>query len=284
MLFKSFLKNKSYVFFALCISCFVFSCSEISDPKTEPKKKTGTQQVALKGEIAKNSNAQRILKGTIKTSETSYFKASVKAGKVEKGRLEFKFTYTYDNRGNKVGKKFHNPYDRRLGYESTYTYNDKGNPIEEKSSYPEGNLSVKYTYDGNDNLIEKRQYNSNGRLDWRSTYQYDDKGNLMQYNYYDPVGDLPAKKTYTYDDRGRKIGVKAYNDDGSLSYASTFTYDDRGNQTGVKHYDSDGSLESVSVLEYKYDSEGNWIERVWFNVRGKIKRARNIEERKITYY
>ena len=205
MLFKSFLKNKSYVFFALCVSYFVFSCSEIGDPKTEAKEKTGTQ-------AKKKTDVQRQgLKGKVKTLEHFDFHAkSDKAGKVEKGDLSYKYTYAYDDKGN---------------------------------------------------LIE-----------WKR------KGSL--------VWSLVYKETSTYNDKGNRIESKSYKADGTFLYKSTYAYDDKGNLIERKNYKADGSLDTKYVFEYKYDSEGNWIEKIKFQVKseGGKKEATRITERKITYH
>ena len=114
----------------------------------------------------------------------------------------------------------------------------------------------------------------------RSHFKAEIKGGKVE------KGSLDNKHMYAYDDRGNQIEWKVYNSNRSLNLKHTYAYDDKGNKIEWKSYKDDGSLEAKYVFKYKYDSEGNWIEVITFQVKseGGKREAKEIKERKITYY
>ncbi len=51
----------------------------------------------------------------------------------------------------------------------------------------------------NTNKIEENYYNSDGRLDYKSTFKYDEKENKIEENNYNSYGRLYSKYTFKYE-------------------------------------------------------------------------------------
>jgi len=107
--------------------------------------------------------------------------------------------------------------------------------------------------------------------------------------------------TYDYDDRGRQIG-RITMMAGVSEDQTTWEYDEHDNPirelhertSGELRADESGNLQTMNQTsfkhearyEYKYDSHGNWIERVVsvrYEVNPDFQRS-NIERREIIYY
>jgi hypothetical protein len=107
-------------------------------------------------------------------------------------------------------------------------------------------------------------------------------GNCTEINFCNADSVLEWKYTYRYDDRGNWAEINTCNSDSSLNSKFTYKYDDRNNMTEKNYYRSDGSLLRNYIYKYKYDSKGNWIERIEYYGEANIKNE--ITEREIKYY
>ena len=87
-----------------------------------------------------------------------------------------------------------------------------------------------------------------------------------------------------YDEQNHLIEALTYKADGSIAYKWMFKYDTGGQKVRVSVYDTKGTILFTEAYSYKYDSEGNWTERVvsgWEFGKGSHDR---IKIRTIEYY
>ena len=105
--------------------------------------------------------------------------------------------------------------------ENTYEAVEKFGQIEKDITIS----SYFHIYNEKGNKIEENRYNSDGRLDYKSTDKYDEKGNKIEINYYDSDGRLDYKSTYKYDEKGNNIEGNYYNSNGRLWFKHTYIYD-----------------------------------------------------------
>lgn len=117
------------------------------------------------------------------------------------GRSGCKFTYKYDENGNRIEEVFYDS-TGRLYYETTSKFDEKGNQIEYVFFNPRENWKNKetYEYDKKGNQIGGNYYDSSGRLTNKITYKYDEKGNQIEFRYCNSDGKLKNKYTYKYND------------------------------------------------------------------------------------
>jgi len=242
----------------------------------------------------KNDIEEMNLKGSVRSLKKQTYDVVVKKGEIHKGKIvieyESKQHFIFDTNGNKIEEgSYKYEIDESIN-KYTYKYNDKGNKTEKKKYYPGGVLETKYIYKYNDNgnLIEESDYFNENILNNKYTYKYDDTGNLIETNYSNPTG-MKTKQTYKYDERENLIekiyytsfsvssGYKGYETksiykydsigneiakenymDGKFTEKVTYKYDDIGNMTKENLYDSFGK--TLGESQYKYDVKGNKIE------------------------
>ena len=151
---------------------------------------------------------------------------------------------------------------------------EKGNVLYDAFTFP---FTI---YDEKGNKIEENDYDSDGRLDSKTTYKYDEKGNIIEENDYDSDGRLDSKYIYKYDEKGNKIEENRYDSNGRLSQKTTYKYDEKGNTIEKNDYDSDGRPAENYSYKYEYDKNNNWTQRIEYKNTIPV----YITERIIEYY
>lgn len=153
---------------------------------------------------------------------------------------------------------------------------EKEEPIEpnEKLTEPDKRFDFKYIYEINSSgrVIAERQYGNDGKLFRKRTFDYNKAGILVKETEEDTV----ARMTYsfTYDANGNVVEVMK-------------TRDIKGAGTDSK--------ERITYTEFRFDSEGNWIERKvtsyieteplpQYKIPAKTYTLVNAESRTLTYY
>jgi YD repeat-containing protein len=151
---------------------------------------------------------------------------------------------------------------------------------------------VAFKYDAQGNLIEKAQFNAQGKPQSFTRYRYK-QGQLVEELIFDANNKLFSKTQFRYDKAGRLI-EKAFLDDKnrrqntSLGYATerreydangrptlvawydhfgdlsrkTYTrYDDKGNAIELRHVFFPDTTEA-EIHQFKYDAAGRWTEKI----------------------
>ena len=151
---------------------------------------------------------------------------------------------------------------------------------------------VVFKYDAQGNLIEKAQFNAQGKPQSFTRYRYK-QGQLVEESIFDANNKLFSKTQFRYDKAGRLI-EKAFLDDKnrrqntSLGYATerreydangrpilvawydhfgdlsrkTYTrYDDKGNAVELRHIFFPDTTEA-EIHQFKYDAAGQWTEKI----------------------
>jgi len=234
--------------------------------------------------------------------------------RVNDNERNHKFTYQYDEQGNKLERKGYK-FDGTLDAKWTYKYDKKGILLEENIYSPEGVLQIttKSTYNENGNKIEESSVYSNGSLNNKELFKYDEKGNLIELNRNSPWDSLNFKGAYcckvyhyTYDDKSIKTSGTGYDSKGNISFISKFDsrknliesnsynkvdnknieyktvykYDDKRNVVEEKYDSSDGSFQGRIFFKYDYDKQNNWIKKI--ELESDIPKSITIRE--ITYF
>ncbi len=208
-----------------------------------------------------------------------------------KGEVRDRYTYKYDDRGNKI-KDIHFYKGKKRG-ESFLKYDENDNLLESKSLYKDRWLKTIYKYDESNNLLEEIKDLGDGKTPDKILYNYDKKNNLIKltnlygdvkkgvnYTYsYDSKGnqiekieyyksDLRIKITFKYDELGNKIEFKRYDGDKKLLDDEYYTYDASGKLIEEKTYDSWDDV--YIIFKYKYDESDNLIESSAYNSDGSL--------------
>ncbi|MFA5557000.1 MAG: hypothetical protein WCY06_00040 [Flavobacteriaceae bacterium] len=239
--------------------------------------------VGCKSEKTENDLTKANLKGKVKSTKETPYKAVEKFGEVTKGNVYInKFYFSDDNLDiissikhivyNEIGNETENrDYDSNGNTlkRRTFNYDEKGKRISQSVYNPKGlEYKESYKYDEKGNQIEWSWYNSDGKLKSKYPCKYDEKGNLIEQSRYNSYGELKWKHTYKYDEKGNEIEESRYDSDGELDLKYTSKYDEKGNKIEESKYNPDGEL--VSKTTSKYDKKGNKIEWSIYNSDGEL--------------
>ena len=181
-----------------------------------------------------------------------------------------KSIYSYDSRGNRI-KETVTQADGKIRAVVTLIYDAKGQNIEKR--YEFGFVPsfgrVANVYDGKGNLIQSSAFNAEGKLVSKIVASFDSKGNRIEVEGYGVNSNQEAvlryKTLYQYDDKGVNTGIQIYGSDGDLRNKTLYQYNDHGYLSSVTNYDKDGAFSGRLVLEYEYDSAGNWTKCTHLN-------------------
>ncbi|WP_454056445.1 LysM peptidoglycan-binding domain-containing protein [Cupriavidus sp. Marseille-Q8015] len=199
-------------------------------------------------------------RGTI-TSYQYDQKGKVLKQTVDAGGLNLQTTYAYDAAGHVLTMTTPN------GAVTAYSYDKAGRRVRERVDPAGLNLITTYTYDNNDNVVSSVDplghvtsfvYDANGRLVYTIAANgtvkqsvYDAEGHVVRaVTYATPISLVSLPATPTLADISARIAVASATDGVTSSVFDA---------TGRLRFTVDGT---GAVVEYKYDPNGNVIERV----------------------
>lgn len=250
------------------------------------------------------------LKGRVKSVKYSSYDAELKFGEIKKGarsssRLENRYYY-FNEEGVKIEDGECDSYGQ-IQRKRLYKYNDSGKLIEVRNFNSKDEFRGKtiYRIDDKGNLIETSDFNAEGQFMGKIIYTRDDKGNAVETNSYDSMGSLNSKFKFKYDRKGRVLESIYYGHGGELEEETYIKYDGKGKKTEVKVI-TEGSviiknlkyenkekdeltamikfenylIMSKTIYKYKYDENGNWIEKISIE----DEKPKIIQEREFEYY
>lgn len=145
--------------------------------------------------------------------------------------------------GGKVAKVISFEMDgSAAGYE-TFTYDSK-NRLKERGYYRDGEKLAKdiYTYHTDKQEVE---------VDTEQVVIAPDSTNVL----------LTGKVVLTYNEKSQWTKRTNLDKANLITSVETFDYDKRGNIIKITHYDEKGNYSYAHVYTYKFDKQGNWIER-----------------------
>ena len=122
------------------------------------------------------------------------------------------------------------------------------------------------TYDEENRLLSKKQYNASGYLTNHTCYLYDTGGTLLSEQRYTGLSEMASEGVrYAYDIQGRLIAKFFVYSDSRFNETVLYKYDERGNLWMTAHYKS-AAVEPHHVIESVRDAWGNEIEhRVYWD-------------------
>jgi hypothetical protein len=243
--------------------------------------KTDLQDLGLKGKV-KVLKQEEYYKGNseseigLKTGSNSFsFKFNETGSKIEEryydseGMIEDKSEYTYTNDGQKTEKKI-TDLDNKILQLSQYEYDEFGRLI---------NINV-------------TKYEDNSTLDYYMTLKYDENNNEISSITYMPNG-KKVQSTENKFENNKKIKTILYDDLESPYAICEYKYNEKGDVKKEIFYTGNNLLFEEYSMEYTYDSQDNWIKKVYSLNKKHMNSASNsnqnigvqtITMRTITYY
>lgn len=232
-------------------------------------KKTITLFISILFMIGCNTNKSKIetdlekqgFKGKVKSIKSTTYKAMEKFGEIQKGEEVDKLLSIFNEMGNFTERIYSK--NGKIDSKQTYIYNNQKNIIDKKEYDSDGILKLQTTYDY-DEKGNKIEENTFGRFETqKTTYKYDDKGreveSLITFSFQGIDGSVELRITKEYDQKGNVIEEKNYNNRNQLSNRNIFTYDERGNRIKEIFIDLNTN-ESEEKNIYTYDKNNKKIE------------------------
>jgi len=124
--------------------------------------------------------------------------------------------------------------------------------------FADGMLVNEYLYDSHNNLIVSKTFHEDSLIQTES-YVYNDDNQLLN-RYHDGFVD-----TYSYSKEGLLTGLSSYYETTNKTWEETYTYNSKKQiAEGEKYFNG----EKIGNISYKYDKNGNTIERQEYDKSG----------------
>ena len=145
-------------------------------------------------------------------------------------------------------------------------YNQEGNILEKREYFSDGSLYYKFicSYDTKGKLIDKTY--KDDKYSRKIKYTYDKNENMIEKSTYDENGDILGKAEFSYDKNGNMIESSLSGLEGREK--AKYSYDKNGNKIEKNSYDENGELSGR--VKYSYDSKGIIIEISEYGPAGKL--------------
>ncbi len=217
-------------------------------------------------------NVELRINGDVKSYKAEEFKVIKRFKKLKEGEIINKEFYIFNANGNLIeeecdlytfriypptfkGKIIYKYDSSRLIQE---TYCDSGDTIQ----------IIKYEFNDNIKRISKVTYSSSGQLWYKNINTYDESSNLLEEQTIDSLSHFHDNKTihkYNFDSNGEKIEELICSDQGIWTLKKIYKYDDLGRLIESCIFYSSDSLKPNDKTTFKYDFNGNIIEKVSSN-------------------
>src|ERR1035437_6739309 len=231
-----------------------------ADSKSATKKSVNKNIPVKKTDLEKKD-----LKGPVKTTQSTWYKAFSMKGKVMKGKLETEDTFfkhsikIYNDTGGLIEQQ----YFHESGGSQVHLFNGEGTSIGSKSINKDGTIESytksEFNPDGKVNLQSNIHPNDNSK-DSKSIWKYDEKGNAIEMRfYYQPIDQIYSHYFQKFDERGFRTEVKVIDRQGLISTWVSYLMDDKGNSIQDTTYKPDGSIDNIKKHSYRYDDNGKMI-------------------------
>ena len=182
---------------------------------------------------------------------------------------------TYDTRGRLIeslshrsDREIHSGQIVRLDSKIIYVYDRQGKLLKQVRYSLErpgaGRDAVTFVYDENGRLREQTVL-SDGKPFLKTVFDYEPEKRTVTGStttYFEGRVIPPFRAVLLYNEKGQWIKKSMFRADGAPDGIAEFSYDERGNLARETRYDDDGKYLYAHIFSYKYDSRGNWFERL----------------------
>lgn len=243
------MKKNKYVILAACVVVVLaVACSGTGNLKSKLKSET---EVTIETE---QTETQEMIETTAEVKSTEIISIVTKKSSYDTtdGHLLNYQIYEYDNKGNVIKENWFNGDGELVDvYDYSYTYDSKGNVAKMTLFLEDGSVLYwyEYEYDSEGNRTQEIQFYDVGvSAGYVIKYTYDSDRNMIQKKWERTDGSVVWWDDYAYDSEGNRIsGVRVGVDD-VISEWYEYEYDAEGNLTKEILFTEDG--EPWYVTEY----------------------------------
>lgn len=143
-----------------------------------------------------------------------------------------------------------------------------------------------YIYDQNLTLTESYVEDQERQIEHRVLYTYDNDGRIKQRSYNDAKNQVYKREVYVYDLDGGVYRTAVYDRTNFKMREYHYEYDTHHQPINITVYDYTDEDPDVTthLYQYKYDAQGNWIQKTEYYLEKGKANPTYITNRKIEYF
>jgi hypothetical protein len=247
----------------ICILAFLISC----DNQTNNNVQTTDKAVSDKkhNQNVKNDLTRLGIKGNVKVLKQEEFYRGNSDSEIGLKTGANSFSYKFDEHGNKIAEQYYDSIGM-IKDKSEYIYSSNGQKSAKKVTNLDNKLlhSYQYEHDEFGQLIKINitDYEGNDKYDYYSTSKYDEYGNEILTITYTPDGQKVKSAEYTFE-KNKKIKLIVYDNMDSPCAICEYKYNENGDVNKEIFYLGNNLLFEEYSIEYTYDSQNNWIKKIY---------------------
>ena len=247
----------------ICILGILVSC----DNQTNGNVQTNdAKNVNIKKDANIKTDLQELgLKGNVKVLKQEEFYRGNSDSEIGLKTGSNSFSYKFNEAGSKIEEQYYDSIGM-IKTTSEYAYS-KGQKLEKKITNSDNKLlhSYQYEYDKLGRIIKTNGtgYEGNNKLEYYITSKYDDNGNEILCITYTPGGMKLDATEYTFKNN-KKIKLILFDNMDSPRAICEYKYNENGDVNKEIYYTGNNMLFEEYSIEYTYDSQNNWIKKVYF--------------------
>lgn len=212
---------------------------------------------------SKNDWQKENLKGKVKSVKSTTYRYTNNNGKTEKGTplSNFNTLEEYNAKGFKIkGSRFSNEGKTTNAWLYFYDGNNRLTKVEIFNNNNQIEETLAYFFEPQAQTETVKGYDANGTLSGQQIITYDDKGNKINELSLNAKNEFLLSQVIVYDAK-QNISEKKFEDKEGKRVVLEYEYDDKNNVIKENYYGEGKQLYGQKVFSYKYDNQGNWIER-----------------------
>ncbi len=228
-------------------------------------------------------------RGKIKSSDQTLYEAVVEGDVMSRGMLLEHLRTQYNGKGWRRSMEF---LDRggKVLFRSRYRHDGFGLTTLEHIVSPTDSVIGRtyYIYNANNILTEWYVEDVERQVENRVLIHYDARGRMDKRSFNDQFNNIYKLEDYTYGEDGNIAKVVVYDSQGSKVQERRYEYDEYNEPVSQTIYDySENPKEpemTFTIWKYQYDANGNWIQKVEYDMEDFNMIPQYITERKLEYF
>ena len=226
--------------------------------------------------------------GKVKSVDQKLYEARVAGDQMERGDMLEHLQTIYTSRGYRKSMAFLDVNEKGVVFRTRYKHDGFGLMTLEHIVDPQENVIGRtyYLYDKNNVLSETYVEDAERQVENRILYIYNGQGRLAQRSYNDPFNEIYKREVYSYDGRGNVVRTVVFDRTKKKIQEWRYEYDEHNQPVSQTLFDyTEAEPEQFATLfVYRYDEQGNWIQKTEYTLEGARTTPVFITERTIEYF
>ncbi len=226
--------------------------------------------------------------GRVRQVSSNMYEAVSDDDNVQRGDLLERTQTTYSAKGERRGMVYFSVAEENVMFRSRYKRDAFGQTTLEQIVDDDENVIGRtyYIYDPNFYLVESYVEDAERQVECRTLYKYDGSGRVSHRSLNDPENNVYRREVYTYNADGTVLKVVVYDREKKKMQELRYEYDDHRQPVTLMRYDYTEEEPEVfiTIYRYRYDDNGNWVQKTEYSEDGGMANAEYITERTIEYF